>query len=145
MSCGGLPGGSTWRRSTPSRFRNSWGKQSYQLWNQIKSIPRLLEIKGYIEKLGAKYELTPKGMRKIGQRALQDIFATLTRDALGNHQTRFRGSGISFLLEDSKPYQFGDPFHLNLSRTLMNSLGRRTRTSARPEDGRLLELSARGL
>ena len=46
------------------------GEESYQLWNQIKSIPRLLEIKGYIEKLGAKYELTPKGMRKIGQRAL---------------------------------------------------------------------------
>ena len=118
------------------------GEESYQLWNQIKSIPRLLEIKGYIEKLGAKYELTPKGMRKIGQRALQDIFATLARDALGNHQTRFRGSGFSFLLEDCKPYQFGDPFHLNLSRTLMNSLGRRNRSSRPAENGCVLELSA---
>ncbi len=118
------------------------GEESYQLWNQIKSIPRLLEIKGYIEKLGVKYELTPKGMRKIGQRALQDIFASLSRDALGNHQTRFRGGGFTFLLEDCKPYQFGDPFHLNLSRTLMNSLGRRSRTSRPAEGGRALDLSA---
>ncbi len=116
------------------------GEQSYQLWNQIKAIPRLLEIQGYIEKLGAKYELTPKGMRKIGQRALQDIFTSLTRDALGTHQTKFRGSGMSFLLEESKAYQFGDPFHLNLARTLMNSLGRKTRTSRRPKNGRLLDL-----
>ncbi len=123
MNCGGPPGVSTWTRSTPSRSRTCWGKQSYQLWNQIKAMPRLLEVQGYIEKLGAKYELTPKGMRKIGQRALQDIFTSLTRDALGTHQTLFRGSGMSFLLEESKPYQFGDPFHLNLSRTLMNSLG----------------------
>ena len=116
------------------------GEQRYQLWNQVKAIPRLLEVQGYIEKLGAKYELTPKGMRKIGQRALQDIFASLTRDALGNHQTRLRGSGLSFLLEDSKPYQFGDPFHLNLGRTLMNCLGRQTRISRRPQGGSRLDL-----
>ena len=105
------------------------GEESYQLWNQIKAMPRLLEVQGYLEKLGEKYELTPKGMRKIGQRAMQDIFTSLTRDALGTHQTRLRGSGVSFLLEDTKPYQFGDPFHLNLSRTLMNSLGRKSRTA----------------
>ncbi|HYB20568.1 MAG TPA: VWA domain-containing protein, partial [Thermodesulfobacteriota bacterium] len=116
------------------------GEQSYQLWNQVKAIPRLLEIQGYIEKLGARYELTPKGMRKIGQRALQDIFTSLTRDALGTHETKLRGSGMSFLLEESKAYQFGDPFHLNLARTLMNSLGRKTRTSRRSQKGRLLDL-----
>jgi len=117
------------------------GEQSYQLWNQMKGIPRILEINGYIEKLGSRYQLTPKGMRKIGQRALEDIFDSLARDALGNHQTRFRGTGMSLLLEESKPYQFGDLFHLNLSRTLMNSLGRRSRTSPKARDGRLLELS----
>ena len=121
-------------------IRELLGEQSYQLWNNLKAIPRLLEVEGYIEKLGAKYVLTPKGMRKIGQRALQDIFASLTRDALGNHETHFRGNGINLLLEESKPYQFGDPFHLNLSRTLMNTLGRQVLSSRRPRNGRLLDL-----
>lgn len=123
------------------QIQDLMGEQSYQLWNQIKAIPRLLEIQGYIEKLGAKYELTPKGMRKIGQRALQDIFTSLTRDCLGNHQTRLRGNGSNFQLEDSKAYQFGDPFHLNLCRTLMNSLGRQTRSArSTKKAGCLLEL-----
>jgi len=116
------------------------GEQSFQLWNNLKAVPRLLEVNGYVEKLGGKYTLTAKGMRKIGQRALQDIFASLSRDALGNHETRFRGHGQNLLLEESRPYRFGDPFHLNLSQTLMNTLGRQSLFSHRPEKGRLLNL-----
>ena len=121
-------------------IRELLGEQSYQLWNTLKAIPRLLEVNGYIEKLGAKFTLTPKGMRKIGQRALQDIFTSLTRDALGNHQTHFRGNGITLLLEESKRYQFGDPFHLNLSRTLMNTLSRQAFNAPKPNGGRFLDL-----
>lgn len=120
--------------------RELLGEQSYQLWNNLKAVPRLLEVSGYIEKLGAKYLLTPKGMRKIGQKALQDIFSSLTRDALGNHETHLRGNGVNPLLEESKPYQFGDPFHLNLSQTLMNTLARQALSSPRPKSARLLDL-----
>ncbi|MCX5910808.1 MAG: hypothetical protein NTV04_02645, partial [Deltaproteobacteria bacterium] len=105
-------------------IRDLMGEQSYQLWNQLKALPRFLEANQLIEKLGDKYVLTPKGMRKIGQRALRDIFASLNRDALGSHETLLRGNGIVSLLEESRPYQFGDPFHLNLSQTLMNSMTR---------------------
>lgn len=121
-------------------IRELLGEQSYQLWNNLKAIPRLLEITGFIEKLGAKYVLTLKGMRKIGQNALQDIFASLTRDALGNHETHLRGNGNHLLLEETKPYQFGDPFHLNLSRTLMNTLNRQAFSQSRSKARRLLDL-----
>jgi uncharacterized protein with von Willebrand factor type A (vWA) domain len=47
---------------------------------------------------------------------------------------------MSYLLEETKPYRFGDPFHLHMGRTLMNSLERKSRTSYEPEDGRLLDL-----
>ena len=123
-------------------IRELLGEQSYQLWNNLKAIPRLLEVTGFIEKLGAKYVLTPKGMRKIGQTALQDIFASLTRDALGHHETHRKGNGIHLLLEESKPYQFGDPFHLNLSRTLMNTLKRQGFSQARSKAGRFLRLQS---
>jgi len=120
-------------------IRELLGEQSYQLWTNLKAIPRLLEVEGYFEKLGTRYVLTPKGMRRIGQRVLQDIFNSLTRDALGNHEIHFRGKGINVLLEESKPYQFGDPFHLNLSRTLMNTLERQA-SDLRPKSGGLLNL-----
>lgn len=105
-------------------IRNILGEHTYQQWRNLKALPRLLEVNGYIEKLGAKYVLTPKGLRKIGQKALQDIFASLRKDFTGNHETNLQGQGLTFFLEESRPYQFGDPFHLNLSRTLMNALNR---------------------
>jgi uncharacterized protein with von Willebrand factor type A (vWA) domain len=121
-------------------LRELLGDKDYQSWNALKAIPRLLEVQGYLEKLGAKYMLTPKGVRKIGQRALQDIFASLRRDALGDHGVRSRGQGTTLLLEESRPYQFGDPFHLDLSRTLMNTLGRQAFRRHPGKSGRVLDL-----
>ncbi len=122
-------------------LRQLLGEQQHQLWNTLKAVPRLLEIQGYIEKLGAKYQLTPKGIRKIGQKALQDIFTTLSKDALGNHEIHSRGQGANVLLEESRPYQFGDPFHLNLTQTLLNTIARQARRSSiRKEGENLLSL-----
>jgi len=121
-------------------IRDLMGEHSYQLWNQLKALPRFLEANQLIEKLGDKYVLTPKGMRKIGQRALRDIFASLNRDALGSHETLLRGNGINSLLEESRPYQFGDPFHLNLAQTLMNSMTRQAFSDRWSEETKRLQL-----
>ena len=113
-------------------LRELLGEHQHHLWNILKAVPRLLEVQGYIEKLGAKYQLTPKGIRKIGQKALQDIFNTLSKDTLGNHEIHSRGQGANLLLEESRPYRFGDPFHLNLTQTLLNTIGRQARAGHSP-------------
>ena len=41
-------------------IRELLGEQSYQLWNNLKAIPRLLEVEGYIEKLGAEVHANPQ-------------------------------------------------------------------------------------
>lgn len=68
-------------------------------------------------------ELTPKGMRRIGAKALDDLYSDLSKDQLGPHETRERGVG-KILPESSRPYRYGDPFHVNLPRTFMNALTR---------------------
>ncbi len=120
-------------------IRDLLGEQDYQSWNTLKAMPRLLEADGLVERLEGKYLLTPKGMRKIGQKALRDIFSLLRRDALGNHETHFRGNGTSLLLDESRPYEFGDPFHLNLPQTLMNTLYRESLLADR-SNGSVLHL-----
>lgn len=72
---------------------------------------------------GDRYELTPKGMRKIGQKALEDIFDQLKQDRVGRHESDFKGMGQE-RGEDTKRYEFGDPFHLHLERTLSNAIRR---------------------
>lgn len=105
------------------------GEEAYQAIEQWKQINKLLTEAGYMVKSGNKSQLTPKGIRKIGQKALKDIFAALKRDALGQHPLNLKGLGGTET-QDTKRYQYGDPFYLDLGRTLMNSLGRQGGRSA---------------
>ena len=54
---------------------------------------------------------------------LDDLFARLRRDAFGGHRLDRAGRGGE-REETTKPYEFGDPFHLDLRRTLANALTR---------------------
>src|SRR3989440_11215619 len=100
------------------------GDDEYQSVEQLKELMRILEEAGYIQKKGNYWELTARGIRKIGQKALQDIFNKLKRDGFGRHVSPFRGVGGE-RTDESKAYQFGDPFLLDLEKTLMNALHRR--------------------
>ena len=99
------------------------GDEEYQSVEQLKELMKTLEEAGYIQKKGNRWELTARGMRKIGQKALQDIFNKMKRDGFGRHVSPFRGVGGE-RTDDSKQYQFGDPFLLDLKQTLMNSVHR---------------------
>ncbi len=100
------------------------GDEEFQSVEQLKELMKMLEEAGYIQKRGKRWELTARGIRKIGQKALQDIFNKLKRDGFGRHVSPFRGVGGE-RTDESKAYQFGDPFLLDLEKTLMNALHRR--------------------
>ena len=59
----------------------------------------------------------------LGQKVLDDLFARLRRDAFGGHRVARGGRGGE-RDETTKPYEFGDPFHLDLRRTLANAVTR---------------------
>ncbi|GAC1356481.1 MAG: VWA domain-containing protein [Ktedonobacteraceae bacterium] len=100
------------------------GDEEYQSVEQLKDLMKTLEEAGYIQKKGNRWELTARGIRKIGQKALQDIFNKMKRDGFGRHVSPFRGMGGE-RTDESKAYQFGDPFLLDLEKTLMNAVHRR--------------------
>ena len=100
------------------------GNDEYESVEQLKALMKVLEEAGYIQKRGNRWELTARGIRKIGQKALQDIFNKLKRDGFGRHVSPFRGIGGE-RTDESKAYQFGDPFLLDLEKTLMNAVHRR--------------------
>ena len=67
--------------------------------------------------------LTPKGVRKLGQLALRDIYQGLLRDRSGGHQSDHRGV-TQRRPEETRPYTFGDPFELDVVATLRHALAR---------------------
>lgn len=90
--------------------------------------PDLVEMlikRGYVEKdKEGKFAITPKGIRRVESKALEELFNVNRKGSLGKHDTEFRGAG-QVLHEESKPYEFGDPVsNLNMHETLKNALHR---------------------
>jgi len=99
------------------------GDEAAEELARLRSIAKVLEEAGYIRWKDGKYELTPRGMRKIGQKALQDIFAQLRKDRIGGHNLNKMGTGGE-RVEETKKYEYGDDFQVHLQKTLMNSIYR---------------------
>jgi uncharacterized protein with von Willebrand factor type A (vWA) domain len=105
------------------QVRDLVGEDAVRDLDALDSLARRLEAAGYLTRDGERLELTPRGSRRIGQKVLDDLFARLRRDAFGGHRIDRSGRGGE-RDETTKPYEFGDPFHLELRRTLANALTR---------------------
>jgi len=105
------------------KLRELLGEEAYQTLKQLKDFLEILEEAGYIRRKGKNWELTPKGLRKIGEKALGEIYAQLKKSGYGKHPQRDRGPGGE-RADETKRYEFGDPFHLNLGDTIMNAVFR---------------------
>jgi uncharacterized protein with von Willebrand factor type A (vWA) domain len=97
------------------------GGDPKQDFEGVMRMQSLLEEGGYVLEQGERFELTPRGVRRVGQLALRDIYQQLRRDGMGRHNTRYRGSQ-ELLTENSRPYVQGDPLHINMIQTLKNAL-----------------------
>jgi uncharacterized protein with von Willebrand factor type A (vWA) domain len=100
------------------------GDSAAEELKRMREITKMLEDAGYIRKNRGQYELTPRGMRKIGEKALNTVFANLKKDRSGSHNIRQRGTGGE-RIDETKKYEFGDDFDLHLQKTLTNALLRR--------------------
>jgi uncharacterized protein with von Willebrand factor type A (vWA) domain len=118
------------------RARQLLGDEGAQSLERLAQLAKQLEQAGLIENKEGRLELTPKGMRQIGKNALSDLFSKLTKDKMGRHQIDPHGVGHERSYE-TKPYEFGDPFNLQIERTVRNALQRTgggTPVSLSPED-----------
>ncbi|MDQ2826782.1 MAG: hypothetical protein M3Y04_07470 [Actinomycetota bacterium] len=103
---------------------------------RLSELTRMLEEAGLIETREGRLELTPRGLQSVGRHALSDLFSRLSKDRLGHHQAEREGPGNERTFE-SKPYEFGDPFHLDIERTIRNAIARTgggTPVALDPED-----------
>jgi uncharacterized protein with von Willebrand factor type A (vWA) domain len=118
------------------QVRDLLGDEAARSLDQLAKLAKELEEAGLIEQREGRMELTPRGIRRIGQRALGDLFRRLLQDRTGRHEVEHAGHGHE-RADEHKPYEFGDPFHLDVGRTIRNALTRQgagTPVNIRPED-----------
>ncbi len=83
-----------------------------------------LKEEGYIEEFDDILALTHKGSRRIRQEALNEIFSSLRKSPMGEHESPFSGEGIERLSE-TKPFKFGDqPSNIDFTSTISNAIKR---------------------
>src|SRR6185436_19961342 len=75
------------------KVRDLVGDDAARSLERLAELARMLEEAGLIENKEGRFELTPKGIRKIGSNALNDLFKRLTKDKMGQHQIDRIGIG----------------------------------------------------
>ncbi|MBI4287888.1 MAG: VWA domain-containing protein [Chloroflexi bacterium] len=107
----------------PKKVKDLLGEDAAESLKQMQHYIELLEEAGYVTQNGTHLELTARGMRRIGQKALRDIFSYMKKQGAGRHEMK-KGGGTGDIIEGTKKYEYGDPFLLHLEKTLMNALQR---------------------
>jgi len=102
-------------------IRELLGEEAYEQLKYLENVEQMMVDEGYLMRTGSGVRLSPKGMRRLGDKALKEIFQLMNKNRWGQHTSTKTGSNGS-RLEESKPYEFGDPLDLDIRQTLMNAV-----------------------
>ena len=126
-------------------LREALGEDAVADLRRLKEIERALERAGLVSRERGRLEVTPKGARKMGERALVRVFEHLRRDREGVHEAREAG-GLAEPTGSTRPWRFGDSGQIAVQRSVFNAVGRGgpgERVRLEPDDRELLEAEQR--
>jgi uncharacterized protein with von Willebrand factor type A (vWA) domain len=118
------------------RARQLLGEEDARSLEALGRLSRQLRESGLVEQKEGRMRLTPRGLRRIGDQALADLYTRLQRYRSGQHPVGAAGGGHERAGE-TKLYEWGDPFNLSIQQTVRNALARRgpgTPVQLSPED-----------
>jgi len=126
-------------------LRRILGEPAVRDLRRLKEIERALERAGLTTRRNGRLEITPRGARKLGERALARVFEELKRDREGTHEARDAG-GLAEPTGATRRWRFGDAGQIAVQRTVFNAVvraepGRPVRLL--PEDFELVEAEQR--
>jgi uncharacterized protein with von Willebrand factor type A (vWA) domain len=125
-------------------LRRTLGEDAVRDLHRLKEIERSLERAGLVQRRQGRLEVTPRGARKMGERALVRVFERLKRDREGVHEARDPG-GQAEPTGATRPWRFGDTGQIAVQRTVFNAVvrGGGQGLVLRPDDFELVEAEQR--
>jgi uncharacterized protein with von Willebrand factor type A (vWA) domain len=126
-------------------LRQALGEAAVRDLRRLKEIERALERAGLVSRERGRLEVTPKGARSMGERALVRVFEELRRDREGVHEAREAG-GLAEPTGATRPWRFGDAGQIAVQRSVFNAVvrgGPGARVRLEPDDLELLEAEQR--
>ncbi len=105
------------------RVRDLLDDEAAESLEGLAEMTRLLTEAGLIENTEEGLTLTPRAIRRLGQNALSDLYRQLSRDRSGRHDQSRAGLGHEREFT-TRPWEFGDPFDLDIEQTVRNAVAR---------------------
>jgi uncharacterized protein with von Willebrand factor type A (vWA) domain len=128
-------------------LRGALGAEAARDLKALREIERILEQSGAVTRREGRLELTPRGVRTLGERMLVAVYRHALLGSAGSHDTA-RAGGEGEPTGTTRPFRFGDRLRLDIPRTINNAVLRRTSPGSRqvqlaPEDFELAEAEQR--
>ncbi len=126
-------------------IRRTLGEPAARDLRRLREIERALERAGLATRREGRLEITPRGARKLGERALVRVFEKLRRDREGTHDARVAG-GQAEPTGATRPWTFGDSGQIAVQRSVFNAIVRSepgTPVRMQPGDFELVEAEER--
>jgi uncharacterized protein with von Willebrand factor type A (vWA) domain len=126
-------------------LRRTLGQDAVRDLHRLKQVERALEQAGLVSRKDGRLEVTPRGARKLGERALVKLFEHLQKDREAMHEARDAG-GQAEPTGATRPWRFGDTGQIAVQRSVFNAVVRggpgRSPTLS-PDDFELVEAETR--
>jgi uncharacterized protein with von Willebrand factor type A (vWA) domain len=103
------------------KLRRALGDEAVRDLNRLKQIEKLLEESGIVIRNRGQLQLTARGARKLGERALVKVFEHLQRERAGSHDSREPG-GVAEPTGATRPWTFGDTGEIAVQKTVFNAV-----------------------
>jgi uncharacterized protein with von Willebrand factor type A (vWA) domain len=114
-------GGASLEDVDEDAVRRTLGEPALRDLRKLKEIERALEKAGLVTRKDGRLEVTPRGARKMGERALVKVFEQLRRDREGTHESRVPG-GQAEPTGATRPWRFGDTGQIAVQRSVFNAV-----------------------
>ncbi|QBI21383.1 hypothetical protein ER308_18630 [Egibacter rhizosphaerae] len=115
-------------------LRRVVGEEAVADVQALREIERVLEESGAAERHRGSLELTPRGVRLLGERSLERIFSRTVEGEVGSHRAPSAG-GDGEPTGTTRQLRFGDPFRLDVTETVKNAVLRRAGEGVAPHEG----------
>ena len=134
-----------WQSISPEELREMLGDPAAQSFILIRDLEDTMREQGMLR--GDDPELTPRAVRHIGAQALADVYGALRKSRPGSHETTARGVAMP-RPDETRPWEFGDAFDLDIVGSVMNGVKRRAaqgvraggRVTLQPDDFQIHEM-----
>jgi uncharacterized protein with von Willebrand factor type A (vWA) domain len=105
----------------PELLERALGRNAVDDLEALRRVERELQRQGYLQRSGGELELTPRGLRRLGENALNRIFTKLHATGRGDHDMHDAGAAGD-PTGATRQWVFGDEQPIDVVRTVRNAV-----------------------